>query len=238
MKRIIVIALILFSNFCFSQFRDTTLSSTNHLTKNKSSELSISIFSLGFAIYSSKIKNYMSENDYFNMFFFGFCRNKISTNFLMNLKDITLKDSFNFQNQLWSQGKKLTYFSLGINLDYTFYLNLRLSLKPFAGLSSSNYYLVINGDNKVQQRSNTSFCGQYGITTEYRFKPKNTGSIVNESGDIKWSNEYWSIQWQTGIFPQIFKKNTGIDGHLMYSTIGVKYNVGEYTHLKNNSKKR
>ena len=229
-KIVIAIVFILCSNFCFSQIRDTTLSDTSHLSIDKSFEISVSMLSPGVAVYISEIKNYMNSNDYFNMFSFGFCFRNIATNFLINLKGITLIDSFKFKNQLWTKGMKLTYYSVGANLSYSFHLTSRLSVKPFAGISTSKYYLVKNKEDDPEQNSNTSYCGQFGINAEYRFKPKRLNSFVDEIGNIKWNNQYWALQLQTGVFPSIFKGNTGFKGDLIYIAIGGSINIGEYAH--------
>ena len=145
---------------------------------------------------------------------------------------MNVTDSFSFRNQTWTKGMELAHYSLGFNLSYKFLMTSKLSLKPFAGISSSSYYLVKNNENDPTQKSITSFCGQYGVNAEFRFKPRRNYSIVEENGDIKWGDQCWSIQLQTGIFPSIFRGNTGINGNLLYFTIGGSFNVGTYTHRR------
>jgi hypothetical protein len=232
MKQALTILFIICSNLCLSQIRDTTISDTSHLSIDQSFEASISMFSPGVAIYTSEIKSYMSRNNYYNVAFIGLCFKNISANFLFNLKGINLIDSFTSDNRIWPEGSELTYYSTGYNLSYTLHLTSRLSAKPFAGVSSSNYYLVRSNLNDPEQKSNKSFCGQFGINAEYRFKPKRINLFAEGAGDIKWIDRYWSVLLQTGIFSSIFKGNTGLKGNMLYFAIGGSYNFGEYGHHK------
>lgn len=158
----------------------------------------------------------------------GISFKNISANFLLNIKGLNLRESFTFQNQFWDKGMELTHYSLGFNLGYKFHLSSKFVINPYAGISSSNYYLVKHNTTDPEQKSNTSFCGQYGVNAEYRFKSKRNYLYVIENGDIEWGNSYWSILLQTGIFPSIFRGNTGLKGNLLYITIGASFNIGSY----------
>lgn len=230
MRKRLIIIFVVYSGFCFSQTRDTILTETEPLSKDKAFEMSISMISPGVSFFNSEIKNHLNGNNYFNMIHIGLAFKNISTNFLVNIKGMNVTDSLSFNNQYWTKGMELTHYSLGVNLSYRFQLTSKLSLKPFAGVSSSSYYLVKHDENDPTQKSITSFCGQYGVNAEYRFKPKRNYSLVEDNGDIQWGDQYWSIQLQTGIFPSLFRGNTGLKGNLLYFAIGGSFNVGTYTH--------
>ncbi len=166
------------------------------------------------------------------MFHFGFCGKNISVNFQLNLLGHTATDTFNFKNQHWPKGKELVTTLSGLNISYAFHITERISVKPFAGIAMSNYYLTKENESDPKQNSKTGFCGQFGINSEYRFKPKRVMSYTDEFGNKYWNNQYWSIQLQTGILPSVFKNTTGFNGNLFYFAIGGSYNIGTYAHLK------
>ena len=149
--------------------------------------------------------------------------------FLFNLKGMKVTDSYSIYNRTWSEGMKLVHESIGINVGYKFKLSPRFFLKPNAGFVRSKYYHEGNSD----YNSRASLSGQFGLTSEFKLKTNIDGPFVSENGNIVWSSNYWSILLQAGVYPSMFKANTGLKGNLYYLAIGGCWSIGHHKHYRN-----
>lgn len=233
MKKLLLISIAVLSlTVAHGQAKDTIISDTTNLQKDKSSEIILSLCSPGLAGYTSSLNSKIKRNNFFaNFFYVGIVINKITITGLVHSGTTTMKDTVTFQGKHWTKINPLFW---GLNFSYAVIDSRRIKLKPYLGFTSSffDYAYHINDSLKVQ-KSTTTACMVLGVNLEYRFSIKNIWTAKDDDGNIVWADRHWSIFLQSGIIPSVFKNNIGLKGDMIFATIGLSHDVGNYVNLKN-----